>query len=74
MAKYHHNIELDMGFLVVNGIPFLHTKLRKIYFRSVQACNSRGKPETIFVLKKVKTKYKDRGFTITNFCGDNGFE
>ena len=36
------------GFFFVNGRPFVHTKSRKIYSRSVQACNSRGKPKTIW--------------------------
>ena len=41
---------------------------------SVQACNNRGKSETISVLKQVNTKYKDRGFTITDYHDDNEFE
>ena len=63
----------SQGFFFVNGSPFLHKKPGKIYFRSVQACNNRGKSETISVLNKVKTKYKDRGFTITYYHGDNEY-
>ena len=72
MSKHHHNVELV--FFFVNGVPFLHTKTNKIDFRSVQACNIRGKYETVSVLKKVKTKYKNRGFIITDFYCDNQFE
>ena len=61
------------GFSIFNGSPFLHTKSRKIYFRWVQACNSRVKPEIIMGLKQVRTKYKDRGFFIANYYGNNGF-
>ena len=52
----------------------LHTKSRKIDFRSVQACNNRGKSETISGLKQVKTKYKNRSFTMTDYHGGNAFE
>ena len=45
----------------------------KMYFMSVQACNNRGKAETISGLKQVKNKYKDRGFTITYYHGGNEF-
>ena len=62
------------GFFFVNESTFLHTKSRKIYFMSVQACNNRGGSETILVLKQVNTKYKDRGFTITDYHGNNEFE
>ena len=62
------------GLLFVKGSPFLHTKSRKIYFRSVQACNNIRKSETISGLKQVNTKYKDRGFNIPGYHGDNEFE
>ena len=62
------------GFFFVKGRPFLHTKSSKIYFRSVQACNNRSKSETIFGLKQVNTKYKDRCFIITDYHGNNEFE
>ena len=63
-----------MDFFFVNGAPFLHKKTRKIDFRSFQACNSRGKFETMSGLNQVKTKYKYRGFTITDYHGKNEFE
>ena len=53
---------------------FLHTKSRKVYFRSVQACNNRVKYETTSLLKQVNTKYKDRDFPITDYYGENEFE
>ena len=62
------------GFFFVNGSTFLHTKSRKIYFRSVQVCNNKGKFEIISGLKQVKTKYLDRCFTITDYHGKNEFE
>ena len=74
MAKRHQNMELAMDFFFVNGSTFLHTKSKKIDFRSVQACNNRGKSETISGLKQVNTKYQNRGFTITDYHGDNEFE
>ena len=49
-------------------------KSRNIYFRSVQACSIKGKSETIYGLNQAKTKYKYRGFTITDFHGKNEFE
>ena len=61
------------GFLFVNISPFLNTKSRKIDFMSVQACKSRGKSEIISSLKLVNSKYQDRGFTMTDFHGDNEF-
>ena len=74
MAKHHQNAELAMNCFFVNWSTFLHTKSRKIYFRSFQAYNNRGKSKTISGLKQVKTKYKDRGFTITYYNGDNEFD
>ena len=41
---------------------------------SVQACNNRGEYERILVLKHVKEKYKDIGFTITDYHVENEFE
>ena len=61
-------------FFFVNGSTFLHTKSRRIYFRSAQACNNRGEYESILVLKNVKEKYKDIGFTITDYHVENEFE
>ena len=46
------------GFFFVNGSTFLHTKSRKIDFRSVQACNNREKYENILGLKQVKKNIK----------------
>ena len=63
-----------MDFVFVNGSIFLHTESRKIDFGSVQACNNRGKSETISVLKQVKNKYQNRGFAITDYHGNNEFE
>ena len=74
MVKHHQNVELAMDLFFVNGSTFLHTKLRKIDFRSFQACNNRGKSETISGLKQVKTKYKYICFTITDYHVDNEFE
>ena len=74
MDKHHQNVELAMDFFFFNKSTFLHTKSRKIDFMSVQACDNRGKSETISVLKQVNTKYKDRGFTITDYHGNNEFE
>ena len=73
MAKHHQNVELAMDIFFVNGSTFVHTKSKNLDFRSVQAYNNRGKYETIYGLKQVKTKYKDRGFTITDYHGDNNF-
>ena len=44
-----------------------------MYLSSLQACNNRGEYETIFSLKQVKTRYQYKGFTITDFHGDNEF-
>ena len=74
MAKHHQNVELAMDFLFVNRSPFLNKKSSKIDFSSVQECNNRGKSETISVLNQVKTKYKDKGFTITYYYGENEFD
>ena len=59
------------GFIFFNVVPLLKTKSRKIDFSSVQACNSRGKNEIIYSLKQFNSKYQDRGFTITDFHGNN---
>ena len=63
-----------MDFFFVNGIPLIHTKLRKIFFSSVQACNRRANYETILGLNQVKTKYKYRGLIITDYHSNNEFE
>ena len=47
LTPYHGQAPQYCGtmywFLFINEIPFLHTKSSKIYFRSVQVYNSRGK-------------------------------
>ena len=73
MGKHHQNMELAIDCFFVNRSTFLHTKSTKIDFKSVQVFNNRGKSETISELKQVKTKFKDRGFTITDYHGDNEF-
>ena len=74
ITKQHQNLELAIDFFFVNGSPFLHTNSRNFFFSTVQSCNNRGKYKTILVLKKVKTKYNNRGFTITDYHGNNEFE
>ena len=66
LAKHHNNVEISLDFFIVNGSLFLHTKSRKFYFRSVQACINRGKYEIISGLNFFKTKYPARVFTITD--------
>ena len=56
IAKHHHNVEIAMDFFFSNGTSFLNKKIRKIYFRSVLACNSGGKSEIKSGLKQVKAK------------------
>ena len=73
ISKHHHNVEISLDLFFVNGSPFLHTIPGKIYFRSIQECNSRGKSEMISGLNKVKTKYQYRGSIITDYHGDNEF-
>ena len=67
-------MEILIYSFFVNEGPFLHTRSMKTDFRSVQACNSRGKYEIISGMKKVNTNYQDRGFAITDYHGDNKFE
>ena len=74
ISKHHHNVEIALDLLFVNGRPFLHTESRKIYFGSVQACNVRVNYDIISGLKKLNTKYQDRGFDITGYNGDNEFK
>ena len=62
------------GCFIVNISPFLHTKSRKIDFKSVHAGSSRCKAEIISGQKQVKSKYQDRGFTITYFHSKNESE
>ena len=74
MSKHHQKCGSRHGFFFVNGSNLLHKKSRKIDFMLVQACNNRGRYKTTLGLKKLNNKYKDRGFTIKYYHGDNEFE
>ena len=67
-------MEISPDFLFVNRSPFLHKKSRETNFRSVHAINNRGKSEIVYGMNKVNTNYQFRGFTITEYHGDNEFK
>jgi hypothetical protein len=74
ILKHHPTDEINMDFMYVNGTPYLHTKSSAIKFLSVQPCKGRGQKEMERGIDKVTTKFKQRGFDIIAFNGDNEFE
>ena len=73
ILQHHQNIDLFIDFMLVNGIPFLHTISSKIRYRHTIPCNSRKKEIIIKQLHKIIKTYNERGFTIENIHGDNEF-
>ena len=74
IAAEYTNTILDMDNFYVNGRPFFHTKSRKINFLSIMPLERRTMTEIIKGLTTIKDKYENRGFTITEYHGDNEFD
>ena len=74
IQDYHRTDDLDVDFLYINGTPFLHTKTRKLNFRSLQRFYSRGKKETTAGINRVIDTYLQHGLSIDTCHGDNEFE
>ena len=74
IQQQHHKIALSMDFFFVNGNIFFHTKSHKVNFISVQSCNSGSIGTIIAGLKLIQKKYRTRGFSISEYHGDNEFD
>ena len=73
ISSQHHNITLGMDFIFVNGLPFMHTKSKKINFLSILPVPSRSMAQIIKGIETIKLVYKRRGFSVTDYRADNEF-
>ena len=73
ILQHHQNIDLYCDFLFVNKLLFLHTKSKNINFLSIQSCKNRTSNTVINGLLYVKSKYVNRGFTLSHMHADNEF-
>ena len=74
LVKNNPTDELDMDYFYVNGIVFLHTKSKNIKKLTTHRCVGTGKEECITKIDIITKMYTNRGFNITPYNGDNGFE
>ncbi len=74
VLDHHKNITIFQDFFFVQGIPFLHTILRKLQFRTVTQVTSRKKEIMLKETKKIIQLYEQRGFQVMDIHADNEFE
>ena len=74
IAEHHLRVSLSIDFFFVDGNIFFHTKLNGVGFVTSQYCTSRSLKTIMTTLEGIINKYNCRGFTITDFHGDNEFD
>ena len=74
LMKIHHNIELCIDTLFVNGLPFLTTISKNIKYRTATFLETRTKDGYYKAIDEVFKLYNDAGFTIKIICADNEFK
>ena len=72
LAK-HNNITLIADFLALNGHFLLHTKSRKIHFRTVVPIQDRTKATILKHVKMAINLHTTRGFIVNELIGDDEF-
>ena len=73
MLTEHKDITLTADFFAVNGNFFLHTKSRKLHFRTVAAVQDRIKATTLKHTKPAIALHTTRSFVVIELIPDNEF-
>ena len=74
ILKEHGTVTIAIDFFAVNDNYFLHTKSRKLHFRTTKPVASRAKSTMLPIINQVIKLYSNRSFTIHELVGDNEFE
>ena len=69
----HKDVTLTADFLAVNGNFVLHTKSRKIHFRTAVSVQDRTKATILKHIKTTITLHNTRGFEVNELIADNEF-
>ena len=70
----HQRLKLHMDYFFVNGNIFFHTKSKPLDFLTLQYSTSRHMRHVQRGLEKIQGLYKNAGFIIDSYSGDNEFE
>ena len=73
MLTEHKDITLTADFFAVNGNFFLHTKSRKLHFRTAAAVHDRTKATILKHNKPAIALHATRGFVVNELIADNKF-
>ena len=73
LVKNNSTDQLDMDYFHVNGITFLHTKLKKTKKLITHRYIGTGKVECIKKINLITKMYPNRGFTISTYNEYNTF-
>ncbi len=74
VLDHHKDITICGDFFFVQGIPFLHTILRKLQFCTVTQVTSCKKEIMLKETKKVIQLDEQRGFNVMDVHADNEFQ
>lgn len=70
----HKWIDMAIDFFLINGVTFLHTKSRKLNFRTASVVSSWSCAQILQNLKLIFQMYQVRGFKIQSIDGDDEFD
>ena len=70
----HPADELDMDHFYVNSVCFLHTKSREIKLLTSNLTKTKEMAEAYRHINHITRRFANRGFTITQYHGDNAFK
>ena len=73
ILREHGTVTIAIDFFAVNGNYFLHTKSRKLHFRTTKTVANRSKSTMLPIIKQVIKLYSNRDFAIHELVGDNEF-
>jgi hypothetical protein len=73
ILREHGTVTIAIDFFAVNGNYFLHTKSRKLHFRTTKPVANRAKSTMLPIIKQVIKLYSNRGFAIHELVSDNKF-
>jgi hypothetical protein len=73
ILEHHRNITVCADIFFVQGLPFFHTIMRGVGFRTAKPVNDRSKDVILQEIRAIKL-YQSRGFTTRDVHADQEFE
>ena len=75
IIDYHFKVFLAVYYMIIQGIPFMHSISNNIKFRTAESINGKKpyKRDILVAIGRVLNLYKPREFQVKQINGDNEF-